>query len=151
MRLISFWKIAINFSSSIVFISSLFKKLHFLWKTCANLQTLYSLKDAFKGVYAPRSAENLYGIDADGKLHKGGDKAKINAFHAYYQPAANASVPAKISFEGEATGINAVTTTSTSANGAVYDLSGRRVAANLAAAKLAKGIYVVNGKKVAVK
>lgn len=110
-----------------------------------------SLGDKFKGVYAPRSAENLYGIDADGKLHKGGDKAKINAFHAYYQPAANASVPAKISFDGEATGINAVTTTSTSANGAVYDLSGRRVAASLAAAKLAKGIYVVNGKKVAVK
>lgn len=113
--------------------------------------TTVSFEDAFKGVYAPRSAENLYGIDADGKLHKGGDKAKINAFHAYYQPAANASVPAKISFEGEATGIGTVTTTSTSANGAVYDLSGRRVAANLAAAKLAKGIYVVNGKKVAVK
>lgn len=113
--------------------------------------TTVSFEDAFKGVYAPRSAENLYGIDADGKLHKGGDKAKINAFHAYYQPAANASVPAKISFEGEATGINAVTTTSSSANGAVYDLSGRRVATNLAAAKLAKGIYVVNGKKVAVK
>ena len=109
------------------------------------------IEEPFKGVYAPRSAENLYGIDAEGKLHKGGDKAKINAFHAYYQPAANASVPAKISFEGEAAGINAVTTTSTSANGAVYDLSGRRVAANLAAAKLAKGIYVVNGKKVAVK
>lgn len=113
--------------------------------------TTVSFEDAFKGVYAPRSAENLYGIDADGKLHKGGDKAKINAFHAYYQPAANASVPAKISFEGEATGIGTVTTTSTSANGAVYDLSGRRVAASLAAAKLAKGIYVVNGKKVAVK
>lgn len=110
-----------------------------------------SFDGAFKGVYAPQSAENLYGIDADGKLHKGGASATINAFHAYYQPAANASVPAKISFDGEATGINAVTTTSTSANGAVYDLSGRRVAANLAAAKLAKGIYVVNGKKVAVK
>lgn len=108
-----------------------------------------SFDGAFKGVYAPQSAENLYGIDADGKLHKGGASATINAFHAYYQPAANASVPAKISFDGEATGINAVTTTS--ANGAVYDLSGRRVAANLAAAKLAKGIYVVNGKKVAVK
>lgn len=103
---------------------------------------------AFKGVYAPRSAKDLYGIDKNGYLHKGGDGATINAFHAYYQ---GAEAPAKISFEGEATGINAVTTTSTSANGAVYDLSGRRVAANLAAAKLAKGIYVVNGKKVAVK
>lgn len=113
--------------------------------------TTVSFEEPFKGVYAPRSAENLYGIDAEGKLHKGGDKAKINAFHAYYLPANGAEAPAKISFDGEATGIGAVTTTTTSANGAVYDLSGRRVAANLAAAKLAKGIYVVNGKKVAVK
>lgn len=110
-----------------------------------------SFEKAFKGVYAHRSAENLYGIDAAGKLHKGGAKATINAFHAYYLPADGAEAPAKISFDGEATGIDAVSTTSTSANGAVYDLSGRRVAANLAAAKLAKGIYVVNGKKVAVK
>lgn len=110
--------------------------------------TTVSFEDAFKGVYAPRSAKDLYGIDKNGNLHKGGDGATINAFHAYYQ---GAEAPAKISFEGETTGINAVTTTSTSANGAVYDLSGRRVAASLAAAKLAKGIYVVNGKKVAVK
>ena len=108
----------------------------------------YFNKDNFKGVYASQSATGFYGIDAEGKLHKGGDGAKINAFHAYYQ---GAEAPAKISFEGETTGIDAVTTTSTSANGAVYDLSGRRVAASLAAAKLAKGIYVVNGKKVAVK
>lgn len=106
---------------------------------------------AFKGVYAPRSAKDLYGIDKNGYLHKGGDGATINAFHAYYLPADGAEAPAKISFDGEVAGIDAVTTTSTSANGAVYDLSGRRVAANLAAAKLAKGIYVVNGKKVAVK
>lgn len=107
-----------------------------------------SFDGAFKGVYTPQSAKDLYGIDENGYLHKGGESAKINAFHAYYQ---GTPASAKISFEGEATGINAVTTTSTSANGAVYDLSGRRVAANLAAAKLAKGIYVVNGKKVAVK
>lgn len=113
--------------------------------------TNVSFGNDFKGVYAPQSAENLYGIDAAGNLHKGGADATINAFHAYYLPAGGTTTSAKISFDGEATGINAVTTTSTSANGAVYDLSGRRVAANLAAAKLAKGIYVVNGKKVAVK
>lgn len=108
----------------------------------------YFNKDNFKGVYAYQSADGLYGIDADGNLHKGGESAKINAFHAYYQ---GAEAPAKISFDGEVSGIGAVTTTTTSANGAVYDLSGRRVDASLAAAKLAKGIYVVNGKKVAVK
>lgn len=110
-----------------------------------------SFEKAFKGVYAHQSANGFYGIDANGNLHKGGADAKINAFHAYYLPADGAEAPAKISFDGEAAGIDAVTTTSTSANGAVYDLSGRRVAANLAAAKLAKGVYVVNGKKVAVK
>ena len=115
------------------------------------VETPAAFAGAFKGVYAPQSAENLYGIDADGNLHKGGADATINAFHAYYKPADGAVAPAKISFDGEAAGIDAVTTTSTLANGAVYDLSGRRVAANLAAAKLAKGIYVVNGKKVAVK
>lgn len=113
--------------------------------------TTVSFEDTFKGVYAPRSAKDLYGIDKNGNLHKGGESAKINAFHAYYLPAGGTTTSAKISFDGEATGIGAVTTTTTSANGAVYDLSGRRVAANLAAAKLAKGIYVVNGKKVAVK
>ena len=111
----------------------------------------YFNKDNFKGVYAYQSAKDLYGIDKNGNLHKGGTDATINAFHAYYLPADGSAAPAKISFDGEATGINAVTTTTTSANGAVYDLSGRRVAANFAAAKLAKGIYVVNGKKVAVK
>lgn len=110
-----------------------------------------SFSEDFKGVYASQSANGFYGIDADGNLHKGGADATINAFHAYYLPADGAAAPAKISFDGEAAGIDAVSTTSTSANGAVYDLSGRCVAANLAAAKLAKGIYVVNGKKVAVK
>lgn len=108
-------------------------------------------KDAFKGVYAPQSANGLYGIDNNGNLHKGGEGVTIKAFHAFYQPVDGQEAAAAIGFTSETAGIDAVTTTSTSANGAVYDLSGRRVAANLAAAKLAKGIYVVNGKKVAVK
>lgn len=106
--------------------------------------------EAFKGVYAPQSAEDLYGINADGKLQKGGTDAKIKSFHAFYQAAEGQTAPAKISFEGEATGINNVAAANV-ANGAVYDLSGRRVAEKLAGASLVKGIYVVNGKKVVVK
>ena len=109
-----------------------------------------SFDDAFKGVYAPQSAKDLYGINADGKLQKGGTDAKIKSFHAFYQAAEGQAAPAKISFEGEATGINNVAA-ATVANGAVYDLSGRRVAEKLAGASLVKGIYVVNGKKVVVK
>lgn len=105
----------------------------------------------FKGVYAPRSAEGLYGIDANGKLHRGGEDATINAFHAFFQPAGGRKVAAAIGFISGTTGISAVTTTSSAAATAVYDLSGRRVADNLAAGRLAKGIYVVGGKKVAVK
>lgn len=109
-----------------------------------------SFDKAFKGVYAPQTATGLYGINADGKLQKGGTDAKIKSFHAFYQAAEGQTAPAKISFEGEATGINNVAAT-TVANGAVYDLSGRRVAEKLAGASLVKGIYVVNGKKVVVK
>lgn len=106
--------------------------------------------DAFKGVYAPQNAKGLYGINADGDLQIGGAEAKIKPFHAYYKAAEGETPAAKISFEGEATGINSVAAT-TVANSAVYDLSGRRVAEKLAGASLVKGIYVVNGKKVVVK
>lgn len=106
--------------------------------------------DAFKGVYAPQSAEGLFGITDKGELQKGAAGTTIKPFHAFYQAAEGQAAPAKISFEGEATGINNVAA-STVANGAVYDLSGRRVAEKLAGASLVKGIYVVNGKKVVVK
>lgn len=107
-------------------------------------------EDAFKGVYAPQTATGLYGINANGDLQIGGTNAKIKPFHAYYEAPADQPAPAKISFEGEATGINSVAAANV-ANGAVYDLSGRRVAEKLAGASLVKGIYVVNGKKVVVK
>lgn len=107
--------------------------------------------EAFKGVYAPQKANGLYGIDDKGNLHEGGETATINAFHAFYQPAVGQEVAAAISFTSETTGISAVTTTSSAAATAVYDLSGRRVADSLTAGRLAKGIYVVGGKKVAVK
>lgn len=111
-----------------------------------------SFDDAFKGVYAPQKANGLYGIDNNGNLHKGGETATINAFHAFYQPAVGQEVAAAIDyFTSETTGISTVTTTSSAAATAVYDLSGRRVADSLAAGRLAKGIYVVGGKKVAVK
>lgn len=110
-----------------------------------------NFSDAFKGVYTAKDAEGrLYGINDKGELQKGAAGKFIKPFHAYYEAPEGQAAPAKISFEGEATGINNVVA-ATVANGAVYDLSGRRVAEKLAGASLVKGIYVVNGKKVVVK
>lgn len=120
------------------------------WKDKGFVATPTSLGEQFKGVYTAKDAEGLYGINDKGELQKGATGTTIKPFHAFYQAAEGETPAAKISFEGEATGINNVAA-ATVANGAVYDLSGRRVAEKLAGASLVKGIYVVNGKKVVVK
>lgn len=95
----------------------------------------------FVGVYAPQSAANMYGIDNNGNLHKGGAGATIAAFHAYLVPNV-----ARVAFNGSTpTAINGVAADKT-VNTAVYDLSGRRVYG-----KLQKGLYIMNGKKFVVK
>ena len=100
------------------------------------------LGEVFVGVYAPQTAEGKYGIDNNGKLHKGGAGATIAAFHAYL----NVTAPLGVAFNGSTpTAINGVAADKV-ADTAVYDLSGRRVYG-----KLQKGLYIVNGKKVVVK
>lgn len=100
------------------------------------------LGEVFVGVYAPQTAEGKYGIDNNGKLHKGGAGATIAAFHAYL----NVTAPLGVAFNGSTpTAINGVAADKT-VNTAVYDLSGRRVYG-----KLQKGLYIMNGKKVVVK
>lgn len=101
-----------------------------------------SLGTDFVGVYAKTNANGKYGINADGKLQKGGEGAYVNAFHAYL----NVKDPAGVAFNGSTpTAINGVAADKV-ANTAVYDLSGRRVYG-----KLQKGLYIMNGKKVVVK
>ena len=105
-----------------------------------------SLGTDFVGVYAPQNAEGKYGIDGNGKLHKGGEHATIAAFHAYLNVAGSGSAPASVAFIGSTpTAINGVAADKT-VDTAVYDLSGRRVYG-----KLQKGLYIMNGKKVVVK
>ncbi len=69
----------------------------------------------------------------------------IAGFKAYFVLTTGGDAPQYLFFdEGEVTGINAVN--AAAQNGAaVYDLQGRRVSA------AAKGVYIVNGKKVLVK
>lgn len=101
-----------------------------------------SLGTDFVGVYAKTDANGKYGINAEGKLQKGGTDAYVNAFHAYL----NVKDPAGVAFNGSTpTAINGVAADKT-VNTAVYDLSGRRVYG-----KLSKGLYIMNGKKVVVK
>ena len=110
----------------------------------AIVATPETLGTDFVGVYAPQSAKDLYGIDGNGKLHKGGEGATIAAFHAYLNVTGPA--PAGVAFNGSTpTAINGVAADKV-ANTAVYDLSGRRVYG-----KLQKGLYIMNGKKVVVK
>lgn len=112
------------------------------------VETPDNLGENFVGVYAPQSAEGMYGINSDGNIQKGGAKATIAAFHAYLDLNVKgpASTPARIAINGSIlTAINGVTADKV-ANTAVYDLSGRRVYG-----KLQKGLYIMNGKKVVVK
>ena len=111
----------------------------------AIVATPKTLGDGFVGVYAPQSAEGMYGIDDKGLIHKGGAGATIAAFHAYLNVTGSAA-PAAIAFnDSTPTAINGVAADKT-VNTAVYDLSGRRVYG-----KLQKGLYIMNGKKVVVK
>ena len=71
------------------------------------------------------------------------DAFKNNAFKAYLPKTNNAAQTLRFNF-GETTGIEGVIE-GTNANAVIFDLSGRRVA------KMQKGIYIVNGKKVYVK
>lgn len=88
----------------------------------------------FKGVYSPQSAENLWGINGDGKLQKGGSSATIKAFHAYL-----ADIPANaraITFE-QTTGVKQVERSEWKTKG-FYNLNGQRVA------QPTKGLYIVH-------
>ena len=118
------------------------EKLNFTDKGVVN--TPVALGTTFVGVYAPKSAKDLYGINNDGKLQKGGSGANIKSFRAYLTAVAVGEAR-EISFEGDVTGIENLTPALSQGEGAWFDLQGRRVA------QPAKGLYIVNGKKVVLK
>lgn len=102
-----------------------------------------NLGENFVGVYKRTNADGFYGINGDGKLQMGGEKAYVNPFHAYLN--VNKQLDA-VAFDGSTvTAINGIAADKV-ADTAVYDLSGRRVYG-----KLNKGLYIMNGKKVVVK
>ncbi len=78
----------------------------------------------------------------------GDTKPTVNPFRAYIKSQGTASAPMRISinFEDEATGISEVEAdgNESAQNAEIYDLMGRKVV------NPAKGIYIVNGKKVLI-
>ena len=116
------------------------EKLNFTDKTVAT--TPGSLGTTFVGVYAPQSAYNLYGINNDGKLQKGGSGATINSFRAYLTDVSGAR---EINFEDETTGLTDVSSKTSDGRGECFNLAGQRVA------QPTKGLYIVNGRKVVIK
>lgn len=100
------------------------------------------LGTTFVGVYAPRNAENLYGINNAGKLQKGGSGANIKSFRAYLTTVSGAR---EITFEDETTGLTDVSSKTSDGRGECFNLAGQRVA------QPTKGLYIVNGRKVVIK
>ncbi|MCR5271071.1 MAG: Ig-like domain-containing protein [Prevotella sp.] len=78
-------------------------------------------------------------------FYKNTNDFTVRANSAYLPATAVAGARAFIALDDEATGIENLTPALSKGEGVVLDLSGRRVA------KPAKGLYIVNGKKVVVK
>lgn len=102
----------------------------------------------FKGVYAPQSAAGLWLIGGDGTFSKDAEGAQVTAFGAYWDVPGAASLRLETS-----TGITGV-----EADGGqmvdVYTIGGVKVRTAEAATALdglAKGVYIVAGKKYVVR
>ena len=110
----------------------------------------------FSGNYtADKNMQDLYGVatgtDGHQRILLGSAGATLPAMAAFFsstQPLANMS----LRMEGEnMTDIEAIQTTENEAQTAVYTLQGTRIQPATKGARLPKGIYIINGKKVIVK
>lgn len=110
----------------------------------------------FQGIYSPTDITNdgtvkAAGVTEDGKVLFVNPGSKTKAFRCFFTISDNASItPAmlKVSIKGVETAINSIVMDNSNAtDNAVYNLQGQRVNGN----SLAKGIYIKNGKKFAVK
>ena len=113
----------------------------------ADLRITTSNGATFQGTYAPMAAgemEGKWGITTDGHIAKGGAKATLKGFRAYFELPEGATAPVLSLEDGPATSIS-LTPASAQAEEVYYDLNGRRVE------KPTKGLYIINGKKVMVK
>lgn len=118
------------------------------------VNTPASLGNTFLGTMAPMSGEGKYGLGTDNQFHKGGEKAHINAFHAYLEmPESQSAKAFVLAIDGETTDISAITNNGKSEAVKVYNLQGCQVATATSTKdlNLPAGIYIINNKKVVVK
>lgn len=110
----------------------------------------------FQGIYSSTDITNggtvkAAGVTEDGKVLFVNPGSKTKAFRCFFTISDNASItPAmlKVSIKGVETAINSIVMDNSNAtDNAIYNLQGQRVNGN----SLAKGIYIKNGKKFAVK
>ena len=111
----------------------------------------YTMKGSLSGMSRDAAiAENAYIMQSDNNWKKVGDSTPENAiptFRAYISAPEGAANMFTSWFDG-LSGIGAVTL-SPIPEGVVYDVQGRKVSDS--AARLPKGIYIINGKKYVVK
>ncbi len=115
-----------------------------------------NLGATYTGVYKEQSAEGLYGISDDGLTFvRGTEDSYIRPFHAYLTIPESAQ-SLKIEFVTDsATGITCTLNAADTENTDVYTICGAKIRSGVPAGKatgsLAKGIYIIGGKKVIVK
>ena len=106
---------------------------------------------SLKGTYTSigiTDAEKNYVLSDNTIYEVGPAVATINPYRAYIQMAEGASEARSLTFviDGEATAIKGIDADKQMGNGNVYNLKGQKVSG-----QLKKGVYVVDGKKVAIK
>jgi hypothetical protein len=97
----------------------------------------------FVGVYAPTTVAAGDWFIGNGAVYKSAGATSIKAFRAYIDNKSGAQ-EVKLFIDGLETAISEINADATE-NGVIYNIAGQRVN------KAQKGIYIVNGKKVAVK
>ena len=111
--------------------------------TPSNEPVLEGTNIDFVGTYARTTVPGGDYFISNGVLYKSTGEANISAFRAYLHPKNGNEV--KLFIGDTPTSIDAIHGLEIVNDGAIYDLSGKRVN------KAAKGIYIINGKKVMMK
>lgn len=94
-----------------------------------------------------------YFLSTDNKMYRAQGGESMKGFRAVFRVSQDIAGEAKnlvVSFDDETTGISTLKTDNAKARTGVYNLSGQLVREDTSLDGLAKGLYIINGKKVVV-